>query len=520
MKRRLVENVLISPQFYQKVSQTQGSLKESVLHEGKLYEALAVYRFKFTRPGRKNLNGRVYDYKLWDLVIERMRGKSTLALMNHPPEDDPGDPKNIWAVSRNVNYDESKEFVEADFYIIDNEWGRTALGVLKAGGEIGLSSSGFGEFLSDGFTVDPDSFELERVADWVMEPSYEVFGRLDDKVTEAVQHTEEQSGGKENKMMELSERKIKKIVETTLQQVCESISRIANPEERRGKAKELLEMYDESELGTLKPRLEEIVASCDTAIKEQMEKGTQYEALNEKINVTAATLTENQEEITRLTKENADLSAKLKEALDTLDSASEFSKNTEKILTEASSYRQNSVPYKDYVALQKYTKKVLAGYAEQKKLLAKAVGYNKKLAEKLQKILQENKNAETKANTARELSERRQRKLNEQKTLDEKRRAFEAEQEKIKNANPEVVKFFRDTVSSLHPEFMEYKDEFLKKRTLFEAQLLVLQKMQFHEEAKRLEETGAVSDLSTPISEKRQDNQIPEPDLRIPKGYL
>jgi len=131
MKQRLVENILVSPKHYKELSHAQeGTLKESVLHEGVLYEALAIYRFKFTRPGKKNLNGRVYDYKLWDLVISRMQGRSTFALMNHPPEDNPGDPKDIWAVARNVNYDETKEFVEADFYIIDNEWGRTALGAL------------------------------------------------------------------------------------------------------------------------------------------------------------------------------------------------------------------------------------------------------------------------------------------------------------------------------------------------------------------------------------------------------
>lgn len=520
MKQRLVENVLVSAKYYRKTSPAQGGLKESVLHEGKVYEALAVYRFKFSRPEKKNLNGRIYGYRLWDLVIERMRGRSTFALMNHPAEDDPGNPKDIWAVARNIGYDDTKEFVEADFYILDCEWGRTAYAALKAGGEIGLSTSGLGEFLPDGVTVDPESFELERVADWVMEPSYEVFGRLDDKVNEAAERVAEKTEKTEEKKMDLSERKMKKIMEINLHKICESISDIPDPVERLGKAKELLEIYDEAELGASKQFLEKLAVEAEAAVASKMEKGGQYDALNEKITETNATLTESQKEIARLVKENGELNAKLKEALETLDSASEFSKNTEHILTEASSYRQNSVSYAEYAKLREYTRKVLASYTERKKELASAQRYVKALAEKLRKIINERKEKRDKAATSKKLDERKTKRVQEKKVLEEKRRAYEAEQEKIRRANPEVVQYFRDTLR-IHPELMEYKDEFLKQRTLFEAQTLVLAKTQTrYDEVSLDEKRNPVSDLSVPISQKSHRRSIPEPELKIPKGFL
>jgi hypothetical protein len=124
-KQRLTEGALFTAQHYKKVDTP---LKEAVVN-GKTYPALGVYTFPFTRPGQKNLNGRIYPYALRDKVFAQYRNQSTLGLMNHP--DDDGDPKNIWCVWKNLRYNEDKTLGIADFYIIDNEWGKTAIGVLR-----------------------------------------------------------------------------------------------------------------------------------------------------------------------------------------------------------------------------------------------------------------------------------------------------------------------------------------------------------------------------------------------------
>jgi len=98
----------------------------------------------------------------------------TVSLVNHPEDD--GDPARIWAVMKNAGYNKDRTFGMVDCYIINNDLGKTAIGVLAAGGDIGLSSSGLGDFEVDGVTVDSNSCELERWADWVLNPSYSVFG--------------------------------------------------------------------------------------------------------------------------------------------------------------------------------------------------------------------------------------------------------------------------------------------------------------------------------------------------------
>ena len=54
--------------------------------------------------------------------------------------------------------------------------------MLEAGGKIGLSTSGFGEFKEDNQTIDPDTYELERVADFVFNPSFQVYGENSDRL--------------------------------------------------------------------------------------------------------------------------------------------------------------------------------------------------------------------------------------------------------------------------------------------------------------------------------------------------
>jgi|GEM_PF-6734222 len=66
----------------------------------------------------------------------------------------------------------------ADCYLFGRN-GQLIKDALDAGGSIGLSTVGFGDFLSDGITVDPNSYELERVGDFVLTPSAGVYGTAD-----------------------------------------------------------------------------------------------------------------------------------------------------------------------------------------------------------------------------------------------------------------------------------------------------------------------------------------------------
>jgi hypothetical protein len=441
-----------------------------------------------------------------------MAGRSTLALMNHPSEDDPGNPKDIWAVWRNIGYSDDKQFVEADCYIISNENGRTALGVLDAGGDLGLSSSGFGEFLADGITIDPNTFELERVADWVLDPSYEVFGRLEDKVSEGSKTSPEQNTNLKESKMDLSERKMKKLLEENLKRICETISEISDPFERRAKSEELIALYSEEELGTLKEAIVKTIEECDSTIKSGVESGKKVVELSENLEAANISLTENQKKLDGLVQENAELGKKLAEALDTLDSAKAFSEDTEKVLAEALAMKNESVSIEEYEKLREYTKNVVRAYKDQKELLKKYGEDRKKLAAKLKKINEAIERNAVKENTNKQLRERQEKNAQDKKVIAERRAAYEADQNLIRKASPDVLQYFRDTVHS-YPELVEHKERILSKRTLFEAQMAVLD---IRHPVGLLND--GISEKSTPISLGR--STTPEPEIRLRKGEL
>ena len=84
MRQRLTENIIVKASAYHKIERPLTESEQTLLVEGTPYKALAIYRFEFTRPGQKNLNGRIYPYALWDKVLAA--GLVTLALMDHPAE--------------------------------------------------------------------------------------------------------------------------------------------------------------------------------------------------------------------------------------------------------------------------------------------------------------------------------------------------------------------------------------------------------------------------------------------------
>lgn len=129
----------------------------------------------------KNKNNRIYPKALWERVIREQKHiwSGGIGLMDHPIEE--GSSKDIFCVWDNLRIDESSQTVKADMYLV-GRYGRDMNEVLEAGGRIELSSSGFGDFLTDGITVDPESYMLERVADNVLEGSQSVKVTIEDKI--------------------------------------------------------------------------------------------------------------------------------------------------------------------------------------------------------------------------------------------------------------------------------------------------------------------------------------------------
>ena len=139
-----------------------------------------LWKFPVSRFGNVNGNGRVYTEQLWCNVINNQKEtwQGGCGLADHPMDDaDPGQFKTSAIVWLDAIVDTANKLIWAIGTFV-GEYGRLAQEIIEAGGRIGFSSSGFGETLSDGKTVDPDTYIIERLADIVTNPSQSVFGDI------------------------------------------------------------------------------------------------------------------------------------------------------------------------------------------------------------------------------------------------------------------------------------------------------------------------------------------------------
>jgi hypothetical protein len=153
-----------------------GSIHLIESKEGEKYKCLAVVKSVPVSKFTENLNNRVYSKKLWEKVQKNKVAEGTLCLADHPSDDTDGSVKDIVGVWRNFKVNENN--CTADMYLIGKH-GKQFLEVLQAGGKCGLSSVGFGELLEDEKTVNPETYELVRVSDWVLTPSQGVYAEQD-----------------------------------------------------------------------------------------------------------------------------------------------------------------------------------------------------------------------------------------------------------------------------------------------------------------------------------------------------
>lgn len=167
-----------------KIDETvQARVLEGLQEAGANIDEVELWQFPISKINTKekpNLNGRVYNEQLWRNVIDKQVDvwKGGTGLANHPADDEDGDFMNqsiVWLDG----------FIGDDGFVYGigtfvGDGGALARQIIGVGGRIGFSSSGYGDFLNDGITVDPDSYEIDRLADLVLNPSQGVFGDYSD----------------------------------------------------------------------------------------------------------------------------------------------------------------------------------------------------------------------------------------------------------------------------------------------------------------------------------------------------
>ena len=186
----LIEQINISNPIIQKPTNQQSLVESS---NGNQYKSLAIVRNVPVTKFTENANGRVYPKQLWENVVRNKLAEGTYCLADHPVGDNDGSVKDIVGVWRNFKLKEDRGV--ADLYLV-GKLGQHFLETLEAGGSNGLSSVGFGELQEDEKTVDPESYELLRLSDWVLSPSQGVYAKADNidynsinRLTESEKHT-------------------------------------------------------------------------------------------------------------------------------------------------------------------------------------------------------------------------------------------------------------------------------------------------------------------------------------------
>ena len=121
----------------------------------------------------ENKNGRIYSKRLWESVQNKNSFEGGSCLADHAEKE--GSTTRMCGTWHNFRVLEN--YAVADLYLI-GEYGQLFLeAVLSKNKNLGLSTVGFGDFLHDGKSVNPETYELseESVCDWVLTPSQGVF---------------------------------------------------------------------------------------------------------------------------------------------------------------------------------------------------------------------------------------------------------------------------------------------------------------------------------------------------------
>jgi hypothetical protein len=519
-KQKLIENILVPAS---KIIKLDVPLVETTL-EGTQYKSLAVYRFPFTRPGQKNLNGRIYSYKLWDRIFQLFANKSTVSLCNHPEDD--GDPARIWAVLRNPGYNEDKTLGMVDCYILDNELGRTANGVLLAGGDLGLSSSGLGDFEVDGITVDADTYELERFFDWVLNPSYSVFGTLDDK-KEGIEFPKDSVKTIEEgiKMKTLTLRE-KRELEASLRKIYEDIKVLPNLKERLSRAKEALTFYegeDTCDVESYKKEFEDLVAEAEKEFESKLKSAEEADDIKKEAEETQQLAKEKAKEAEDLKKENDEIKKENEKLKDQIKEAHTLKDESEGLLASMTEDAKRQIKWEKYEELRQYAIRATKLYSEMK-------ADRNLLQIKIQELEQNSKAIhdtqmheyqKTMAEKAR-IEKVRQR-TSEAKSLQSKKLVEAQEKAFLERVSPEVMLYWRDLLRVDEALATKYRKEILDKKTETEAQMFVLKarhgKIQ-QERQEKLPEGFVDRDLSQPIPMKNYRDTMPDVPITLPKGWM
>ena len=271
---RFVEKVSIDSKLIKKV-EVEGPLREKLaaaIRTKRLDESIAdapsAWEVPISRYDVLNENRRLYPRALWERVINEQRHvwEGAPMLADHPAGDSDGSPEKIcgvWLEARVGN----DGYVYGTF-VPSGRLGEDLQDHLLKGLKAGTSSSGFGDLMEDRQTVDPKTFMIERLSDWVLTPSQGTYFKYEGTETKNASDSQRlgesankpESVVKENatmgKLTKLEEKRFRKDMVSFL----EGATKLTNPQERLEEFTEILGYLEDGACPDLR---EQIVAKID-----------------------------------------------------------------------------------------------------------------------------------------------------------------------------------------------------------------------------------------------------------------
>lgn len=127
--------------------------------------------------GVENINGRIYPKELGERLVK----EQPITVANDGHYHDIASGKEYGcakAVVKNLRIE--SDILKADIIFLKTEdrYEEKLVELIENGVEIGVSSVGYGEYLPDGKTINPDTFEVVRLLDFVTNPAGEVYATI------------------------------------------------------------------------------------------------------------------------------------------------------------------------------------------------------------------------------------------------------------------------------------------------------------------------------------------------------
>lgn len=299
MSQKFVETVAIDNRLFRKLESAELQeklkgisvpLRESIIKENG-NSAIAGWEVPISRYGVENANGRVYPKELWDNVVNNQSNiwKGGPMLQDHPADDSDGTPANICAIWLEARV--GKPGPDGSGYVYgtlvpSGRLGEDLQDHLAHGLRAGTSSSGFGDLMSDGKTVDPKTFLIERLSDWVLTPSQGTYFTYEAATQETKNASDSDRLGEsankpknvvkekntmDSKLTKLEEKKFRKDMEAFL----EDASKITDPQEQLQEYQEILSYLQEGAVPDLREKIEKKIEEKRTEIKQMIADSVQ-----------------------------------------------------------------------------------------------------------------------------------------------------------------------------------------------------------------------------------------------------